>query len=150
MPTKRRQEIVQGLNEEAWEGTSQVPPAPTNQHETPNEIQVPLCRTFPHSLLVNVSAILQSIPVVSEFPDVFPDELLGIPPEREIGFAIDVPPNTQPISIPLYTMAPAELKELKDQLKDLLDKGFIRPSTSPWGNPSVISSKERWFVKDVY
>nr|XP_016509721.1 PREDICTED: uncharacterized protein LOC107827153 [Nicotiana tabacum] len=59
--------------------------------------------------------------------------ILGIPPEREIEFFIDVPPNAQSISIPPYRMAPAEMKELKDQLKELLDKGFIRPSTSPWG-----------------
>ncbi|XP_070056990.1 uncharacterized protein [Nicotiana tomentosiformis] len=68
---------------------------------------------------------LQSVLVVSEFPDVFLDELPVIPPDREIEFAIDVPPNKQPISIPPYRIAPVELKELKDQLKDLLDKGFI-------------------------
>ncbi|XP_075074805.1 uncharacterized protein LOC142162357 [Nicotiana tabacum] len=78
------------------------------------------------------SPTLQSVPVVNEFPDVFPDKLPGLPPEREINFAIDMLPDTQPISIPLYRMAPAELKELKAQLKDLLNKGFIRPITSPW------------------
>ncbi|WMV30271.1 hypothetical protein MTR67_023656, partial [Solanum verrucosum] len=76
---------------------------------------------------------LQYIPIVNEFLDVFRDELPGIPPEREINFAIDMLPGTQPISIPPYRMAPAELKELKDQLKDLLDKGFIRPRASPCG-----------------
>uniref|UniRef100_A0A1U7YNC0 Uncharacterized protein LOC104248850 n=1 Tax=Nicotiana sylvestris TaxID=4096 RepID=A0A1U7YNC0_NICSY len=81
------------------------------------------------------SPTLQLVHVVNEFPDVFPDELSGLPPEREIDFVIDVLPDTQPISIPLYIMAPAELKELKTQLKDLLNKGFIRPSTSPWGAP---------------
>ncbi|XP_070002270.1 uncharacterized protein [Nicotiana sylvestris] len=65
--------------------------------------------------------------VVNEFPD----ELLGIPPDRIIDFGIDVVPDTQSISIPPYRMAPAELRELKEQLKDLLDKGFIRPSVSP-------------------
>ncbi|XP_070039508.1 uncharacterized protein [Nicotiana tomentosiformis] len=74
---------------------------------------------------------LESIPIVNEFPEVFPDELPGIPPDREIDFGIDVMPGTQPISIPPYTMAPIKLKELKEQLKDLLDKGFIRPSVSP-------------------
>ncbi|XP_070036773.1 uncharacterized protein [Nicotiana tomentosiformis] len=73
-------------------------------------------------------ATLQSVPIVNEFPTVFPDELPGIPPEREIDFAIDLLPNAQPISIPPYRMAPAELRELKEQLKDLLDKGFIRPT----------------------
>ena len=85
---------------------------------------------------------LQSVPVVSEFPDVFPDELPGLPPEREIDFTIDLLPDTQPISIPPYRMAPAELKELDEQLKDLLDKGFIRPSTSPWGAPVLFVRKK--------
>ncbi|XP_070002585.1 uncharacterized protein [Nicotiana sylvestris] len=87
-------------------------------------------------------SILQSIPVVKEYADVFPDELPGIPPEREIDFAIDLLPGTQPISIPPYRMALAELKELKDQLKDLLEKGFIRPSTSPWGAPVLFVRKK--------
>ncbi|XP_070029560.1 uncharacterized protein [Nicotiana sylvestris] len=76
---------------------------------------------------------LQSIPMVNEFPNVFPDELPGLPPEREIEFSIDVLSNTQPISIPPYMIAPTELQELKVQLKDLLDKGFIRSRTSHWG-----------------
>ncbi|XP_070028751.1 uncharacterized protein [Nicotiana sylvestris] len=85
---------------------------------------------------------LQSILVVSEFPDVFPDELPGLPPKREIEFSIDVLLDTQLISIPPYRMAPVELREWKAQLKDLLDKGFIRPSTSPWGAPVLVSSGE--------
>ena len=72
---------------------------------------------------------------MNEFSDVFPKELPGLPPEREIDFAIEVLSDTKPISIPPYRMAPAELKELKEQLKDLLEKGFIRPSSSPWGAP---------------
>ena len=60
--------------------------------------------------------------------EVFPNGLLGIPPEREIDFGIDLLPDINPISIPLYRMASAESKELKAQLKDLLDKGFIIPS----------------------
>ncbi|XP_070046784.1 uncharacterized protein [Nicotiana tomentosiformis] len=73
------------------------------------------------------SPTIQSILVVNEFPD----ELSGLPPEREIEFPIDLLPDTHPISIPPYRKAPIELKELKEQLKDLLEKGFIRPSTSP-------------------
>ena len=65
------------------------------------------------------------------FPDVFPEELPGLPPDREIEFCIDVVPGTVPISLPPYRMALAELKELKEQLQDLLDKGLVRPSTSP-------------------
>ncbi|XP_015170733.1 uncharacterized protein [Solanum tuberosum] len=78
---------------------------------------------------------LQSIPIVNEFSMVLPDDLPRIPPKREIDFSIDLLPDTQPISIPPYRMAPAELGELKEQLKDLHDKGFIRPSISPWGAP---------------
>ncbi|KAH0743273.1 hypothetical protein KY290_031266 [Solanum tuberosum] len=72
---------------------------------------------------------LASVLVVNEFPKVFPENLLGVPPEMEIDFGIDFLPDTQPISIPSYKMALAELKELKEHLKDLLDKSFIRPIT---------------------
>ena len=85
---------------------------------------------------------LQSIPVVNEFPDVFPEDLSGLPLEREVKFGIDVIPDTQPISIPPYRMASAELRELKEQLKDLLEKGFIRPSMSPWGAPVLFVRKK--------
>ncbi|KAH0743176.1 hypothetical protein KY290_031169 [Solanum tuberosum] len=84
----------------------------------------------------------ESVPVVREFPEVFPDDLPGIPPEWEIDFGIDLLPDTQPISIPPYRMALAELKELKAQLKDLLDKGFIQPSISPWGSPILFVKKK--------
>ncbi|KAH0643755.1 hypothetical protein KY290_033609 [Solanum tuberosum] len=85
---------------------------------------------------------LESVPVVNEFLEVFPEDLPGVPPDREIDFGIDLIPDTQPISIPPYRMAPAELKELKEQLKDLLDKGFIRPSNSPWGAPVLFVKKK--------
>nr|CAD1835720.1 unnamed protein product [Ananas comosus var. bracteatus] len=75
---------------------------------------------------------IDDIPVVREFRDVFPTELPGMPPDREVEFVIDLVPGTTPISKTPYRMAPAELKELKAQLQDLLDKGFIRPSVSPW------------------
>ncbi|XP_070032462.1 uncharacterized protein [Nicotiana tomentosiformis] len=74
---------------------------------------------------------LQSLPVVNEFQNVFLDKFPCLPPKSEIEFIIDVLPDTQPIFIPPYRMATAELRELKAQLKDLLDKGFIRPRTSP-------------------
>ena len=71
------------------------------------------------------------VPVACQFINIFPDKLPGLPPQREIEFCIDVVSDTAPISMPPYRMAPAELKELKEQLQELLDKGFIRPSTSP-------------------
>ena len=85
---------------------------------------------------------LESVSIVNEFLHMFPEDLPGIPPEREIDFGIDLLPDTNPLSIPPYRMAPAELKELKEQLKDLLDKGFIRPSKSPWGAPVLFVRKK--------
>ena len=85
---------------------------------------------------------ISDIPIAYYFLDVFPDELSGLPSHREIEFYIDVVPDIAPISMPPYRMAPAELKELKEQLQELLDKGFIRPSTSPWGAPVLFVKKK--------
>ncbi|XP_070024834.1 uncharacterized protein [Nicotiana sylvestris] len=84
---------------------------------------------------------VDSVPVLRDYPDVFPADLPGMPPDRDIDFGIDLLPGTQPISIPPYRMAPPELKELKDQLQELLDKCFIRPSVSPWGAPALFVKK---------
>ncbi|RVX02251.1 hypothetical protein CK203_028319 [Vitis vinifera] len=78
---------------------------------------------------------LEDIPIARDYSDVFPEDLLGLPLEREVEFTIDLAPRTTPISKARYKMAPMELKELKIQLHELLDKGFIRPSVSPWGAP---------------
>ena len=78
---------------------------------------------------------VSNIPTVSDFSNVFLEELPGLPPHKEIEFAIDVVPGAIPASITPYRMAPLELKELKLQLQELLEKGFIRPSVSPWGAP---------------
>ncbi|XP_075479367.1 uncharacterized protein LOC142520248 [Primulina tabacum] len=80
---------------------------------------------------------LNEIEVARDFPDVFADVVPGLPPDREVEFVIDVVPGTAPISKAPYRMAPTEMKELKNQLQDLLDKGFIRPSSSPWGAPGA-------------
>jgi hypothetical protein len=74
---------------------------------------------------------IQDIPVVCEFPDVFPEDLPGLPPERDVEFVIELKPGTAPVSRRSYRMPPYELAELKTQLQDLLEKGFIRPSSSP-------------------
>jgi hypothetical protein len=81
------------------------------------------------------------IPTIAEFVDVFPDDLTDLPPHHEVEFSIDLQPSTLPISIPLYRYAPKELNELKIQIKDLLAKGFIRTSTSPWGAPVLFAKK---------
>ncbi|KAA0036932.1 gag protease polyprotein [Cucumis melo var. makuwa] len=85
---------------------------------------------------------LSSEPVVREYPDVFSDELPEHPPSWEIDFAIKLEPGTDPISRAPYRMAPAELKELKVQLQELLDKGFIRSNVSPWGAPVLFVKKK--------
>ena len=72
----------------------------------------------------------------------FPEDFPRVAPKKEIGFGIDILLDIQPISIPPYIIDPVKLKELKEQLKDLLDKGFIRPSISPWGAPVLFVKKK--------
>jgi hypothetical protein len=85
---------------------------------------------------------IQDIPVVCEFSDVFPEDLPGLPPERDVEFVIELKPGTAPISRRSYRMPPNELAELKIQLQDLLEKGFIRSSSSPWGCPAIFVKKK--------
>jgi hypothetical protein len=85
---------------------------------------------------------LEDIPVVCEYPDVFSLDYSGLPPQREVEFGIECVPGTNPISKAPYRMASPELKELKEQLQELLDKGFIRPSISPWGAPVLFVKKK--------
>ena len=85
---------------------------------------------------------LAKVPVVNEFFDVFPEDLPGLPPDREIEFEIELAPGTEPISIAPYRMTPAELKELKVQMEKLLSKGFVKASTSPWGAPVLFVKKK--------
>jgi hypothetical protein len=80
--------------------------------------------------------------VVHEFLDVFPDELLGMPPKSAIEFKIELQPGTTPIAKAPYKMSLVELADLKIQLQDLLDKGFIHPSSSPWGCPALFIPKK--------
>ena len=77
-----------------------------------------------------------------EFPDVFPEDLPGLPPDRDIEFKIDLIPGTAPISRRPYRMPPNELAELKKQLQELLGKGLIRPSSSLWGCPALFVKKK--------
>ena len=85
---------------------------------------------------------VEKIPVVREFPDVFLEELPSIPLEREVDLSIEIVPGTAPMCRASYRMAPVELKELKFQLQELLDKGFVRPSVSPWGAPILFVKKK--------
>jgi hypothetical protein len=85
---------------------------------------------------------IRDIPVVCEFPDVFPEDLPELPPERDVEFVIELKPGMTPISRRSYRMPPNELAELKTQLQDLLEKGFIRPSSSPWGCPAIFVKKK--------
>jgi hypothetical protein len=84
----------------------------------------------------------KDIPIVCEYLDIFLDDLPGMPPDRDIEFIIELQPGTAPISKRPYRMPPNELAELKIQLQDLLDKGFIRPSASPWGCPALFVKKK--------
>ena len=80
----------------------------------------------------------ENILVIREFLDVFPEELSGVPPEREVDLSIEVVQGMTPISRAPYRMTSTELKDLKTHLQELLDKGFIRPSVSPWGTPALL------------
>jgi hypothetical protein len=82
------------------------------------------------------------VPVVNEFSDVFPKELPGMPPDRDIKFVIELKPGTTPIYKTPYRMATPELAELKEHIKELLEKEFIRPSSSPWGAPMIFVPKK--------
>src|ERR1051325_7616566 len=82
------------------------------------------------------------MPVVNEFPEVFPEDVSELPPEREVEFTIDLIPGTSPVSMAPYRMSTYELSELKKQLEELLEKKFIRPSVSPWGAPVLLVRKK--------
>jgi hypothetical protein len=93
-------------------------------------------------LLVDGKFVGDNIRVVRDFPDVFPEELPGMPPDREVEFVIDLLPRTAPISKQPYKMSVEELKELKKQLTELQEAGYIRSSSSPWGAPVLFVQKD--------
>nr|KYP39237.1 Retrovirus-related Pol polyprotein from transposon 17.6 [Cajanus cajan] len=94
------------------------------------------------SLTIETDSKLDEIPLVREFPKVFPNDVSSLPPEREIEFSIDLVSGTSPISIAPYRMSPKELVELKKQIEELQEKQFIRPSVSPWGAPVLLVKKK--------
>ncbi|GJX90434.1 putative reverse transcriptase domain-containing protein [Tanacetum coccineum] len=85
---------------------------------------------------------LEDVPIVRDFPDVFPEDLPGLPPARQVEFQIDLVPGAAPVARAPYRLAPSEMKELSEQLQELSDKGFIRPSSSPWGAPVLFVKKK--------
>ena len=85
---------------------------------------------------------MQNISIVCDYSEVFPEDLPGLPPDRQVEFRIDLLPGTTPIAKGPYRLAPTEMKELMMQLQELLDKGFIRPSSSPWGAPVLFVKKK--------
>ncbi|KAD0325810.1 hypothetical protein E3N88_44451 [Mikania micrantha] len=82
------------------------------------------------------------VPVIKDYPDVFPEDLPGLPPVRQVEFRIDLVPGANPVAKSPYRLAPSEMQELSSQLQELLDKGFIRPSFSPWGAPVLFVKKK--------
>ncbi|WVZ70358.1 LOW QUALITY PROTEIN: hypothetical protein U9M48_019033 [Paspalum notatum var. saurae] len=103
-------------------------------------IHLPSHKHLPPTGNATEAQLIKKIPVVSDFPDVILEELPGLPPDRDVEFAIELVPGTAPVSRRPYRMAPDELKELK--LQEQLDKGFIRPSSSPWGCPALFVEKK--------
>ncbi|XP_052477127.1 uncharacterized protein LOC128032556 [Gossypium raimondii] len=85
---------------------------------------------------------LESVPTVCEFKDVFPEKLLELLPVKEVDFSIELMLGTSPISIAPYRMTPTELKELKAQLLEFVDRGFVWPSFSPWGALVFVATQE--------
>ncbi|GJW79921.1 putative reverse transcriptase domain-containing protein [Tanacetum coccineum] len=85
---------------------------------------------------------LSDIPIVRDFEDVFPDDLSGSLPQRQVEFRIDLIPGATPVAKSPYRLAPSEMQELSEQLQELQDKGFIRPSHSPWGAPVLFVKKK--------
>lgn len=106
------------------------------------QVSLHVDQKFQSSSFVTKTTNLEKIPVVCDFLDVFPNELPGLPPDRNIKFAIELIPSTAPVSKRPYRMPPNELAELKIQLQDLLEKGLIRPSSSPWGCPALFVKKK--------
>ncbi|WVZ52398.1 hypothetical protein U9M48_003459 [Paspalum notatum var. saurae] len=105
-------------------------------------IHLPSHKHSPPIVNATEAQLIEKIPVVSDFPDVFPEELPRLPPDKDVEFAIELVPGTAPVSRRPNIMAPDELKELKVQLQEQLDKGFIRPSSSPWGCPALFVEKK--------
>ncbi|GJZ99947.1 putative reverse transcriptase domain-containing protein [Tanacetum coccineum] len=106
------------------------------------------CQLFPAQVMVKETEEkskekrLEDVPTVREFPEVFPEDLHGLPPTRQVEFQIDLVPDAAPVARGPYRLAPSEMEELSTQLQELSDKGFIRPSSSPRGAPVLFVKKK--------
>jgi hypothetical protein len=105
-------------------------------------LQLPSPTSIASALHHTAAQNLEDIPVAYEFPDVFPEDLSGMPPDRDVEFIIELQPGMAPISRRSYKMTPKQLAELKVQLNELLDIGYICPSSSPWGCPALFVKKK--------
>ncbi|XP_025801385.1 uncharacterized protein LOC112880861 [Panicum hallii] len=118
----------------------------TLEHPSGKKVEVEPLKSRDVPQVYNLNSLekrtLEDVPVICEYPDVFPEELPGLPPDRDVEFVIDLVPGTAPIAKRPYRMSAEELTELKNQSKDLLDKQYIRPSASPWGSPVLFVRKK--------
>jgi hypothetical protein len=139
-------DVILGMSWMKWHNTILDISARLVQLNSPvcgkETLHLPVVYHIKASLYHVVEWRLQDIHVVCEFLDVFPDELPGMPPMTAIEFKIELQPNMSPIAKALYKMSHVELADLKIQLQDLLDKGFIHPSSSPWGCPALFVPKK--------
>ncbi|KAL5583161.1 hypothetical protein UlMin_015603 [Ulmus minor] len=144
---KKRRVLFEPVGEKKFEfrGESKGPHTPFVSHMEAFKLLRKGCMGYLASIrntYIEQNSKLEDIAIVKDFPEVFPDDLPGIPPDREIEFEIELLPGTTPISKAPYRMAPTELKELQLQLQELIDKRFIRPSHSPWGAPVLFVKKK--------
>ncbi|GKD71965.1 putative reverse transcriptase domain-containing protein, partial [Tanacetum coccineum] len=93
---------------------------------------------------------IKGVPIVRDFPEVFPEDLPGLPPARPVEFQIDLIPGVALVARAPYHLAPSEMKELSEQLQELSDKGFIRPSSLPWGAPILFVKKKDGSIDDLF
>ncbi|GJW06254.1 putative reverse transcriptase domain-containing protein [Tanacetum coccineum] len=101
------------------------------------------CKLHPRRLRISIKKKRhEDVPIVQEFPEVFPEDLPRLPPARQVKFQIDLVLGAVPVARAPYRLAPAEMQELSTQLKELSDRGFIRPSSSPWGAPVLFVKKK--------
>ncbi|KAH0669381.1 hypothetical protein KY285_023539 [Solanum tuberosum] len=143
-------DAIPGREKLEWEGVYKPKPAKVISSIRARKLVGQGCLVYlAHIRDVEVeSPSIESIHVVSEFMEVFSTDFPDMPPDKDIHFCIDLEPGTRPISIPLYRMDSVELRELKNQIEELLDKGFIHLSSSPWGAP-VLFVKKKWWPEDV-